>query len=215
MIKGVVFDLDGTLIDSMKVWYETDRKFMRENGVYEVPAEVSENLKKMTIFESSGYLIDYFHFDFSKEYLINRIEELVRIEYEQNIGLKPYVREILDFLDSECVPCGIATATYKSLAEAVLKRCGISKRFDFIFTDEDYPNGKKFPDIFLGCAEKFGIKPSETLVVEDSLHSIITAKNAGFVTVGIYDESSKSLQKDIENTADYYFSSLEGLKNLF
>lgn len=204
MIKGVIFDLDGTLIDSMKVWNNVDRKFLCECGIYDPPENISDIVKKMTIAESSKYFISEFSLDYSIEYVINRIEELVRIEYEENILLKPDVIEVLDYLKKNKIPCGIATATYKRLAEAVLKRHGIYDRFRFVLTDVEYPMGKTSPDIFLGAAERMGFLPYEVIVAEDSLHCIETALKAGFFTVGVYDESSLTDQEAIAEKSDAY-----------
>lgn len=215
MIRGVIFDLDGTLIDSMKIWSMIDRKLLKENGVEDPPADVSDNVKKMTTVESAKYFIEEFGLSCSEEYIINRVEELVRKEYEENIPLKPYVGEFLDFLDEKRIPYGIATATYKGLAEAVLKRCGIWERFSFLITEEEYPLGKRFPDIFLGGAERLGFEPREILVIEDSLHCIKTAAEAGFVTAGVYDETALQEKNSIIAAADHYAMTLKELEQLF
>ncbi len=214
MIKSIIFDLDGTLIDSMKVWYQVDRTFLLENGVENPPREISERMKKLTIDESAGLFIKEFNLNLTKEYIIRRIEELVRIEYEEKIQLKSNVTDLLDFLDSKNIPYCIATATYKSLALAVLKRCGIADRFAFLLTDEEYPRGKNYPDIFFGACERFGTEPSETLIVEDSLHSIETAKNAGFPVSAVYDESAEPDSVHIKKLADWYFNSVYEIKDL-
>lgn len=214
MIKGIIFDLDGTLIDSMKIWYDVDRNFLREHGVTDPPADVSEKVKKMTVDKSSQYFIDRFHLNVTKEYVIKRIEDMVREEYEKNIPLKPCVNETLDMLDEKGIPYGVATATYKALAEAVMKRCGIWDRFSFVLTDVEYPRGKKYPDIFIGGTERLGCSPAETLVIEDSLHCIETAKSAGLLTAGIFDESAEPDRQRIMETADYYFQSLDELSNI-
>lgn len=214
MIKSIIFDLDGTLIDSMKIWYQIDRQFLIENGIENPPREISERMKKLTIDESSELFIREFNLDCTKEYVIKRIEELVRSEYEEKIPLKPHAVDILDFLDHRNIPYCIATATYKSLATAVLRRCGIADRFAFMLTDEDYPRGKNFPDIFMGACERFGTQPAETLIVEDSLHSIETAKNAGFPVAAVYDESAEQDIERIKLLADYYFNSVYEIKDL-
>ncbi|MDE5620453.1 MAG: HAD family phosphatase [Ruminococcus sp.] len=214
MIKGIIFDLDGTLIDSMNIWCNIDRAFLKENGVDNPPSDVSDKVKKLTIESAAEYFINNFGLKCSVKYIVDRIEELVRIEYEENISLKPYVNEVLDMLDRKNIPYGIATATYKSLAEAVLKRLGIYGRFKFLLTESEYPRGKNFPDIYMGGAERLGFSPNEILVVEDSLHCIETALKAGFVTVGIYDEVSASERDIIERISDYYFESLDKIESI-
>ncbi|MBQ8960788.1 MAG: HAD family phosphatase [Ruminococcus sp.] len=214
-IKAVIFDLDGTLIDSMGIWYRIDREFLMENGVTEPPEDISERMKRLTVEEAAELFISEFSLPLSRDSVIRRIEELVREEYEEHIALKPCAEELLDTLSRSRIPCGIATATYRSLAEAVLKRHGIRERFDFILTDSEYPMGKCRPDIFLGAASRLGSAPEETLVIEDSLHCIETASAAGFVTAAVYDEASAGERAAILSAADYYFEDLGEARILF
>lgn len=215
MIKGVIFDLDGTLIDSMGIWYNIDRQFLLENGVTNPPEDISDRMKKMSVDESSEYFISEFGLSCTKEYVVKRIEELVRTEYEERIALKAGVCELLDFLDEKGIPYGIATATYRSLAESVLKRHGIYERFKFLLTDAEYPEGKRSPGIFLGAAEKLGFSPTETIVAEDSLHCIETALSAGFFTVGILDRYSVKDSEAIRCKADKVYDNIFDMKELF
>ena len=215
MIKGVIFDLDCTLLGSMTVWSSIDREFLIENGISDPPPEVSDVVKKMTVDESSQYFIDRFGLSCTKEYVIWRIEDMVRQRYEEQIPLKPHAVEVLDFLDKSGIPYGIATATYKGLAEAALKRCGVYDRFRFLLTDVEYPAGKNFPDIFIGGAERFGAAPAETLVIEDSLHCIETAKAAGFTACAVYDSVAEADSPRIKDISDYYVNSLDEIINIF
>ncbi len=214
MIKGIIFDLDGTLLDSMMVWSSIDREFLIENGITDPPPDVSDVVKKMTVDESSQYFIDRFGLKCTKEYVIWRIEDMVRERYEKKIPLKPHVTELLDYLDSCSIPYGIATATYKRLAEAALKRCGIYDRFRFLLTDMEYPTGKNCPDIFIGGADRFGADPQEVLVVEDSLHCIETAKEAHFTVCGVYDSVAESDRSRIMEISDYYVYSMDEIMNI-
>lgn len=215
MIKGIIFDLDGTLIDSMGMWYDIDRRFLAENGVTAPPAGISWKIKQMTIDTAAKFMISEFGLDMTPAQVIRRIEELVREEYEHNIPLKNGAAELLVFLDSRGIPYGVATATYKGLAVAAMKRCGVLDRMSFLLTDKEYPNGKGFPDIFLGAAELLGTSPAETLVVEDSLHCIETAKAAGFATAAVYEETAASEWEQIKALADYSFTELGELRALF
>lgn len=214
MVKGVIFDLDGTLIDSMKVWNEIDKEFLRENGIENPPGNISEIMRRMTVEESAEYFISRFGLSCTKEYVIKRIEELVRIQYEEKIPLKPFVQELLDFLDGRGILYGVATATYKSLAGAALERLGIIERMKYLLTDEEFPMGKTSPGIFMYAAKLMNANPCEVLVAEDSLHCIEAASRAGFVTVGVYDEVSAPLRNEIEKTADYYVENLKEIKKI-
>ena len=214
MIKGIIFDLDGTIIDSMGIWAGIDRQFLKENGIENPPPDISDKLKRMSVDESSSYLINLFGLDFTVSQVSDRIEELVKEQYEKYIELKPNVIKLLSFLDERNIPYGVATATYKKLAFAVLERHGILKRFRFILTDMEYPRGKKFPDIFIGASELLGLSPQEVLVAEDSLYCISTAKGAGFKTAGIYDDLSANDRSEIERIADYYFETVDGIINI-
>jgi len=169
----------------------------------------------MSVDESSEYFITEFGLSCTKDYVIKRIEELVRREYEERIALKEGVPELLDFLDEKGIPYGITTATYRSLAEAVLKRHGIYERFEFLLTDAEYPKGKKSPEIFLGAAEKLGLSPAETAVAEDSLHCIETALFAGFYAVGILDKYSEKDSKAISEKSHAVYENIFSMRELF
>lgn len=215
MIKGVIFDLDGTLIDSMNVWYDTDRKFLQENGVDNPPDDISDRVKKLTIDKAAELFIREFGLKCTVSYIIERIEEIVRNEYFCNIPLKSGVSEVMDFLDSRNVPYGVATVTYRSLAVAALKRLEIYDRLQFLLTSAEFPHGKKNPDMYLKCAEIMGLIPENVLIVEDSLHCIETAKAAGFITAGVYDGLSAGDCAEIKSISDYYFDTIYRLTDIF
>ena len=214
MIDGIIFDLDGTIIDSMNVWCETDRIFLKENGVDNPPEDISERVKKLTVDKSAELFIREFGLECSVEYVIRRIEEIVQYEYFCKIPLKKGVPEVLDFLDGKSIPYGVATVTYKNLAEAVLKRHGIYERLKFLLTSADFPKGKKNPDMYIRCAEIMGFPPKNVLIVEDSLHCIETAKDAGFMTAGVYDSFSENDMDNIIRISDYYFNEISEIKGI-
>ena len=214
MIKGVIFDLDGTLIDSMNVWCETDRIFLKENGVVNPPEDISERVKKLTVDKSAELFIKEFGLECSVGYIVKRIEEIVQNEYFYNIQLKNGVIKLLDFLDRTGIPYGVATVTYKNLAEAVLKRHGIYDRMKFLLTVAEFPQGKKTPDMYMKCAEIMGFTPENVLIAEDSLHCIETASCVGFITAGIYDSFSENDKENIIKISDYYFYKISEIKSI-
>ena len=185
-IRGVILDLDGTLLDSMPLWHEIDLQFLGENGIVP-PDNISDIVGKMSINEWAEYFIREFSMPFTTEYVIRRIEEMAAAAYRDTIPLKPHVTDFLDLLDARSLPYGIATATYKSSAAAALRRLGLDGRMRFVLTGEDVPGGKSCPDIYLQAAALLGTTPGETLVVEDALHCVETARAAGFLTAGVYD----------------------------
>lgn len=212
MIKGIIFDLDGTLIDSMGIWSLVDRKFLENHGK-EVPPDISEIVKTMTIKDSSEYFVKRFSLEMTWQEVSEEIQSLVKKEYYENIPLKKGVKELLCCLDEINIPYGIATATYPDMAKAALKRLGIIDRFRFILTQDEVEKGKDEPEIFIKGASLLGIENfCECMVAEDSLHCIETAKKAGFFTAAVYDSASQSKWEKIKNTADISLADISELK---
>lgn len=188
--KGIIFDLDGTLLDSMECWENVDRCFLRENGI-EPPKDISDIVKKMTINESAMYFKTRFSLKQSCEEIKDRVEEMVRERYFYTIPLKNGAYEAVVRLKEAGLRLCVATATYNKLAYAALERLDIMKYLDFVLTCSDVGYGKDSPEIFFKAAEMLDCSAHETLVVEDSLHSIETAENAGFRTIAVYDKVSR------------------------
>ena len=190
-IRAVIFDLDGTLIDSMRIWHEIDIAFFAENGL-SLPEGLSETVAKMSIDEWADYFVTNFVPSQTPAQVIARIEEMAADHYKYTIPMKPYVPEILDALDAKGIPYGICTATYRSSAHAVLTRLGLLERMQFVLTGEDHPVGKTSPDIYFDAQKRLGAAVSETLVIEDALHCIETASGAGFPVAAVYDASIRA-----------------------
>lgn len=188
-LQAVIFDLDGTLLDSMHVWEQVDQRFLRENRILP-PAGISDRLKTMGIREAAAFFISEFALDMTPEQVIARIENLAAEEYRLRIPLKPGVLEVLDGLDARHIPYCIATATYDSLVEAALERLGIRHRFRFVLTCSQVGSTKAKPDIYLECARRLGHASREILVAEDALHAIETANSAEFFTFGVYEPTA-------------------------
>lgn len=211
--KGIIFDLDGTLIDSMEVWENVDRDFVAENGGIYTP-DISDTVKTMTIYQSAEYFKKRFSLEMTCEEIIDRIEQMVSEKYHNSIPLKKGVPDVLNKLSQMGIKMCVATATYNSLVNAALKRLGIYDMFEFVLTVSDIGVGKESPDIFYKSAEKMGIDISETVVVEDSLHCIETAKKAGFFTVAVYDRLAGSDKAEIEKICDAYIYEMTQLTDI-
>ena len=209
-LDSIILDLDGTLIDSMSVWYDVDRRFLLENGAVPPPG-ISEKVKRMSIEQAAAFFKAEFGLNQSVTEIINRIGSMVADAYAYEIPVKRGVREFLDFLDMKDIPYGVATATYSKLAKSVLERLGLLHRMKFVLTGEDVPVPKTSPDIFLECARLLGSPPERTLVVEDSLHCLETAFAAGFKTAAVKDRANEAEWERIAEIADFAVESIDEL----
>ena len=185
-LSGVILDLDGTLIDSLQIWHEIDVRFFTENGLA-VPDGISEKVAKMSIQEWADFFMSEYMPTFTADNIIQRIGEMAYEYYRDSIPLKPYVMELLNFLDSQKIPFGIVTATYRKSAENALQRLGILERMGFLLAGDEYPDGKTTSFMYELASEKMHSPIPTTLVIEDALHCVQIAKQAGFLTAGVYE----------------------------
>jgi len=208
MIKGVIFDLDGTLIDSMHTWETVDKRFLKEHDI-EPPPDISEIMKTLSMKEAAEYFIDI-GVRMEADDITQRIEQIVYDEYARVIELKPGVTELLDLLDRKGIPYCVATANYRSLSEVILGRYGILGRFRFVLTSEECGIKKEDPRFFPAVAEKLGFEPHEICVADDALHCIKSSKTAGFITAAVFDETATDWA-EISDKADVSVNNMSEL----
>lgn len=206
MIRGIIFDLDGTLVDSMGCWAETDRKFLLENNI-KPPSDISDVMKTLSMREAAEYFI-HLGVKMRHDDITRRIEEIIADEYANKTELKPGVTELLDYLDSKGIVYCVATANYKSLAEAVLKNYDIFKRFKSIITSEEINIKKDKPEFFIETVKRLGLNIEETIVVDDALHCLESSVKSGFFTVAVFDDASSSKWKESVNVSNLAVNSL-------
>ncbi len=196
--EGVIFDLDGTLVDSMWVWEQIDQDFLGKRG-FAVPEDYLEKITPMGFEACADYTIERFGL---KETRLQVMEEwyLMAVDsYTNKVPLKKGVREFLEYLKSYQVKMSIATASDMSLVLPVLRNNEIQHYFDNITTLKEVKRGKGFPDIYHLAAEKMQVHNNSCVVFEDIREGIIGAKMGGYTAVGVYEERSKdSVEKMIE-----------------
>ncbi|HCS10537.1 MAG TPA: HAD family phosphatase [Clostridiales bacterium] len=208
--KYKIFDLDGTLLDSMGAWRDLGKDYLLQKGI-NPPDNLNEIIAAMSMLESAAYFQEAFKIELSAEEIIKEVKMLIEYKYRHEFELKPYVKEYLEKLENENTVMCIATATPLKLAKAALERNDIIKYFSFIISCDEVGVGKNNPDIFILAANKLNAKPSEIAVYEDADFALITAKEEGFYTIGVYDDYFKNERKDIELISDIYIESFKEL----
>ncbi|MCY6957996.1 HAD family hydrolase [Clostridium brassicae] len=202
-IKAAIFDMDGTLIDSMWVWTKIDIDFLKKRSL-ECPKDLKSKIEHLSFEQTAMYFKETFHLEESIQEIMTEWNDMAFEEYKINVKLKYGAKKYLDILKSAGIKIALATSNCTLLLETGLKVNGIYEYFDAITTTDEVSRGKQFPDVYLLTAEKLGVKPEECIVFEDILPAVMGAKSAGMKVIGIHDEYSKNQEKDIINTADKY-----------
>ena len=202
MIKGIIFDADGTLLDSMHIWEELGKRYLVSRGI-KAEDGLSQILYPMTLQQSSMYLKEKYSIDDSADRIIKDILSILADFYKNEAQLKEGVSSYLKKMKAKGVVMGIATSGDKELLISALKRLNVYDYFSVITTCSEYDTSKNVSFIYLKTAEMLGTAPIETVVFEDVLHGIMTAKNAGFVTVAVEDLSNIPDRQQIMESADY------------
>ena len=207
-IKGVIFDLDGTLIDSMWMWGEVAERYIQSHGATPRPG-LREVIRSLNTVEEAQYYIDEYGIDLPVEDVMAGRNNMMLEFFTKEVKLKTGVQSVLKALQERNVKMCIATATERELVEPALKFTGIAGYFQRIFCCTEDKTSKKNPDIFIRAAGFMGTGTGETLVVEDALYAMKTAKKAGFLVAGVYDIVSEDNQDEIKSVCDYYCKNLD------
>jgi len=201
-MKAYIFDLDGTLLDSMDVWHKVDIDFLNKRGI-SVPSDYAEVICSMTFDEAAAYTIRRFELSDSVESLKQEWNDMAAYAYGHTVQLKPYAKEYLLALRDRGIKLAVATSLFSSLLKLALNNHGIYDYFEVICTTEEAGHGKSRPDVFLMTAQKLGVLPCDCLVFEDILAAVKSAKSAGMSVCGVYDKSSHADWEQIKELADY------------
>ena len=209
-IKGAVFDLDGTLLDSMWVWVYVDEVFLERHGLPYDPDYLT-TLGPMGFHRAAVYTKDYFNMSDSVEDILQEWFLLAQDAYDNKIMLKDGVYEYLHSLKERGVKIAAATSNHPDLFKGTLRRCGIYDCFDAFTVTSEVERNKDHPDVYLLAAERIGTLPEETAVFEDILSGIRGANKGGFYTVGVEEESAKGERVAIQAEANLYIKSFREL----
>jgi len=208
-LQSAIFDMDGTLVDSMFVWKELGFRMLTRQGYSPAP-DLYERVKTMTMRESAAYCKQEYGMPETIEQIEDMIVDEVESFYDTEVQLKPGVKKFLSILKMEGVWMYVATNTDKHLAEIALKHTGIRSYFKGVLTCGEVGLGKaESAEIFERCMRRLQSNKKDTVIFEDSLHAIETAAKAGFRICGVYDAASEKDQEAIRSLSEYYVRSFE------
>lgn len=203
-IQGAIFDMDGTLLDSMPVWDQLSQRFLGQYGVDVTKADY-EAIEGTTQLQGAQYFIDTYPFlPLTAETLITGLDKLITARYEQLARPKEGVRPFLEGLRARGVKLAIATLTARHHAEKALRDRGLLQYFEFMLTIEDVGVSKREPDIYLAAADRLGLLPACCVVFEDAPYAGQTAKKAGFRVCGMAEPAYAEGERLLRAASDWF-----------
>lgn len=204
MIKYAIFDLDGTLLDSSEMWQNLGSRYLELHGIASQD-DLSSMMKTMAMAESAKFLRDKYSLSYSADEIVRQFSRMIEDYYLQQVSFRSGAPRLLAYLNSRCVKMSIATAGDSSLGMAALRRLGVADFFAGAVSCAEF-GAKTSAEIFYAAADLIHALPEQTLVVEDSLHAVRTAKKAGFKTASVRDISERN-QDELKRISDFYADS--------
>ena len=199
--EAAIFDLDGTLLNSMDVWKQIDISFLQKRGL-PVPADYVAEICSRSFAEAAQYTLDLFKLSEKVEEMVKEWEEMAVYEYAHNVELMPHTLEYILKLKDMGVKLAVATGLPEKLYLPCLENNGVLELFDVCCSTDEVRRGKEYPDIFAFAAQKLGVCPEQCLVFDDVLPAVRSAKQAGMLVCGVYDKYSAHHRTEIEQIAD-------------
>ena len=215
-IKGAIFDMDGTLVDSLMfwdyLWRELGRMFLDTND-FKPSEEVDRNVRTMIFTSAMSYVKKQYGIKASEDELVRFATSKLADFYRYDVKVKRGVIEFLNYLKHQSVKMCIASATDMEYLRIAIESCGLSEYFEFVLSCADIGKGKDQPDIYLMAQNTMGYRAEDICVFEDSYVALETAKAAGFKTVGIYDKYNFG-QERLRDASMIYLSESNSMDEL-
>lgn len=207
-VEAIIFDLDGTLVDSMWIWKQIDIDYLEKIG-HTMPDDLAKAIEGMSFTETATYFIDRFEINASIESVKEEWLSMAETFYEKHIPLKEGAFQLLKYASDNGIKLGIGTSNSRYLLEKVLNAHHLLDRFDALRTSCEVLKGKPEPDVFLKVAEDLGVLPEACLVFEDTHAGVLAGKRAGMKVIAVYDALSEPYQEEIKASADGFISSFK------
>lgn len=208
--KAFLFDLDGTLVDSMWIWESIDVEYLERFGL-KLPEDLQSCIEGMSFSETARYFKERFSIPDSLEEMKADWNRMAWEKYTREVPLKSGIREFLRYHRDRGVKMAVATSNSRELAEAVIAAHGLTDIFDVIVTGCDVAHGKPSPDVYLEAAVRLGVNPSECLVFEDVVAGIQAGRNAGMEVAAVEDAYSLYQERQKKELADLYIADYQEL----
>ena len=205
-----IFDMDGTLVDSMPYWHRLGRDYLILHGL-KPEADLEQQIAAMTLLESAEYFRDHYGLKLSADEIIQGVNELMEENYRLRIPAKPGAEAFVKALRDAGIHLHICSATPVPLVKVMLERLGILSCFESITSCEEAGAGKDRPDAYLLSLSRAGFKPEETILFEDADFAIRTALKLGLHVAAVYDASCRSTPEELRAAAEEYIVSFEDL----
>lgn len=206
-VKCAIFDFDGTLFDSMYIWDTVGDTYLRSLGKEPKPS-MREDVRALSLYQSACYFQKEYDLPLSAEEIMAGINQIIEHFYIREVLPKPGVAAFLEELKQAGISMCIATASDRYQIEAALARCGLSHFFDAVFTCGEVGHGKDEPVIFREAMRHFHADRNNTVIFEDAIHAVQTAKADGFTVVAVFDASEKR-QRELCGISDCYLTDFE------
>lgn len=207
-IDGVIFDLDGTLVDSMWMWKTIDVEYLARFGL-EFPTDLQGKIEGMSFSETAIYFKERFNLPDSLDQIKSDWNKMAWDKYLYEVPLKEGAREFLQYLKDNHIPAGIATSNSRDLVDLIIDKLNIAEFFASIRTSCEVEKGKPSPDIYLLVANDLGVEPKKCLVFEDVIQGVMGGKNANMKVCAVYDEFSEKDDQEKKRLSDYYIYSMK------
>lgn len=209
-IEAVIFDLDGSLVDSMWMWHEIDIEYLGRFGI-PLPEDLQASIEGMSFSETAVYFKKRFGIPDSLEQMKADWNQMAWDKYTNEVPLKPGIAEFLEGCKKSGIRLGIATSNSRELVDNIAGVHGLENYFSCIMTSCEVAKGKPAPDIYLAVAKKLGVSPENCLVFEDIIPGIMAGKNAGMKVCAVEDAYSVHDREAKQQLADYYVEDFYGL----
>ena len=201
--KAVIFDLDGTLVDSMWMWRAIDVEYLARFGV-ECPENLQKEIEGMSFTETAAYFKIRFKLEVSLDEIKEDWVQMALGKYQKEVPLKPGARAFLDYIEDHGMAAGIATSNGRAMVDAVLDSLDIRRYFQVVATACEVAAGKPAPDIYLNVAGRLQVDPQDCVVFEDVPAGIQAGKRAGMTVFAVEDAFSLDMKEEKKQLADYY-----------